>query len=444
MNDLNSSLLAYAVESGVLDASEIEDHSGIGAEEITIITDETQSALDEAISDVADDYEKLSNADASADKLIEASDSLESFVGQLQHMRSNGEVLSGGAAKMYLMGICASLEGRGIPAQIFEGDVLGMNASFESGQLADYSYEAEEKSDGLLARLYAMLKRAYEAVTTFLKEFFLTIGKSARAIEISGKKLQRIGGKLKARKDDKKLKAKSYGRLVIGGKPDAIAAMARVNEVYGEVSQISTALNKGIEPVVNMLANPTPTAVTEAVRLAGSTIPNAREEDLPGGSKMKFAPGGGDGIAKLSGIQFSVHVGDVKPEGEIEPMTPAEIMKLGGEMVSAAALMKSGVSFGQKSMDTLSKGLKNADKAVKNADKGTKEEIAAAREAIKNAQAVVKPIRAVIPTYAKYMGTVAKDAYGLAMASASRYKTDGEVEKIENKPVESGKGVAAV
>lgn len=437
--DLNSCLLAYAVESGVLDASEVDDHSGVGAEEITIITDETQSALDEAISDLADDYEKLDNSNASAEKLVEAAESLESFVGQLQHMRQNGEVLAGGAAKMYLMGICSSLEARGIPTQIFEGDVLGMNASFESGALADYSFEAEEKSEGLLSRLYAMLRRAYETVVTFFKEFFLTIGKSARAVEISGKKLQRISSKLKARKDDKKIKSKPYAQLMMNGTVDPAAAVARINEVYNsDIVTLAKDMFDSVQPIVDVLANPTSAAVVEAVKSAGGKVPAAREVDLPGGSKIKFAPGGTEGIGKLSGVQFSVVggrygmglkdrvTGEGKPDGEVEPMTPGDISKLGGELVTTAGLMKAGVSFSQKAMDALNTGLKNADKVVKKADKGSKEEIAAAREAIKAAQGCIKPMRAIVPTYSKFMGSVAKDAYGFAMASAARYKTDGE------------------
>src|SRR5690606_21883358 len=175
--NLSNLLRELAVESGEL----VQDPHDplLGAEEITVVTDETKTELEEQVEDLAEKVEKIEQHNDAAEKLVEVTESLEAYVAQLHAMRSAGQPLNGPAARMYLMGITTAMEAREIPAELIAGDVMSMHHSFESGVLDDYTAEAEEKTGNWLQRVWAMLVSAVKAVKTAVVEFFTTMGKSA-------------------------------------------------------------------------------------------------------------------------------------------------------------------------------------------------------------------------------------------------------------------------
>lgn len=428
---LSQHLYQYAVEAGEIN----DDPSFIGAEEVTVVTDDTETELGEAIQDMADSVEKIAEHNGSAEKMIDAVDSMESFVGQIQAMRANGQPLTEQGAQFFIQGVVASLEAREIPTQIFENEVMGLQHSFESGAVSDYSTEAEEQSEGILRRLYNMLKAAGAAALQALKDFFVTFGKSAKAIEQAGGVVQRIANGLKGEAEGD-LKGSSYKALVVGSDVDAVTALKMIRGGYKSgIDTIREGIKKSFNELSAAMNDPTPAKINSAAKelhIADGSI------KLPGGVTATFKLGDGEGMNKVGGTStlaglfrkgaaaFSISKVDASAPEKVKPASKEQIKEIGLQLVSLGQEMNAAMKAAAKEAEDYNKLTKAADKAVTKTQGATKEEVALARDLIKCAQGAVKVSSSIIPTYTKYAGGVAKIAYAFAKASASKYKGSGD------------------
>lgn len=424
---LEQSLRDLALESGEI----VPDESFVGAEEITVITDETQSELEEAVAETAEEVDKLSTNDANAEKVIEAVESLESLSTQLTGLAAKGEKLSGAAVQFYISAVTASLEARSFPVEIFGNDVMGLQQSFESASVEDYTAEAEEKTGNILTRLYNMLATVVRAAVAAVKTFIASIGKSASAITAGGNKLKKIASGLKGAPKEGDILGGWVGALALNGSVNAVGALKKVEAAYTNVSALTNKIQSGMSPLITALANPTPAGVTSAA--AGlNTAFTATTIDLPGNAKATFTPGSGEGIAKLTGAKFSI----TKEKGNVSkaaPLSAAEIGALGSELVAVGTLLGKASADANKATANNEKVLAAADKAVKASKDGDAAAIGAARDLIKQAQAAIKANKNIMPAFISYTLGVAKEAYRFGTASAGKYGAKVEAEGKEGK-----------
>lgn len=387
---LADALNEYASESNaeetVLDLG--ADVTLSGADEITVVTDETSTDLEDAVGEIADDVEKLVNADAAAEKIVDAAESLEGYIADLRGMRARGVVLAGDARSLWMKGVKESLEAREIPASVFAAPLLGLQESFEANESADYSVEAEEKGESVLKRLVAMLKNAVEAAKNFFINFYKTLTGHIDSFKKAGAKLTAIGGKLKGEAKEGQLKGGSYSLLVIGGKVQPVQALQAVEAGY----------NSSVHKYESDLL---------AAAKAGTDVADvgfkAPTSVLPGGVTLESSEGGKLVVKKgtATGADFA-------------PLTPAEIKALGAELTKYATVLGDANKAGQAAIKDLDGILKAAEKTAAGTDASAAEKIKVQRKALSS-------ITSVTPTYLKYASGVAQQAYKVGKASAAKY-----------------------
>lgn len=423
MSDLAKLLNQLSVESGAAAPEDDSDHSYIGAEEITVVTDETQTELEESIADTAEKVEKMQEHDVAAEKVAEAVDSLESNLAQLHAMRDAGQPLDHSGLRFYIQNLALSVEARDLPVRLVKEDVEALQYSFESNQVADYTAEAEEKTGNVLTRLWAVLMAAIKAARTSIQQFFGSIGRSADAIITGGQQLQRLGAATKGEAKKKEIKATGYGRLAGEGGLNPSAALDKVQAVYrGDlVTKVLNPLKNAFTPLAAAMSGPSkagaPSTASAKDTLAGHGLADASFE-LPGGVKAELKVG--------DKITFTIGKPAAGP-ATTAPLSPSEVATLGGKLVSIGRWMKTAEGNAAKYVDEAEKvlgaaskqGTKILDKVKGDSEgKSNRAEISAA---VTTASRVLRAGEGVVPTYVKYAGDVAKDAYNFGKASLGAY-----------------------
>lgn len=426
--DLAQALMDYAVESGdVVKPVEIEQNelNTAGAQELTVVTDDTRTELEEALSDTADQCEKLNNANGAAEKLILAADSLESFMVQLDSFESRELPMNGMAAQMFLQSVAISLEARDIPKELFETDLMEAQASFEALAIghdgaANAVPEAKAKTGNILSRIWNVLKTAVMGAIERLTNWIATIGKSAGAVKASGAKLKGVGKGVTGEATGK-LKGSSYSKLVVGGKVNPTMALAAVETGY---TQGLMAVTKDLRAVTTGLIAALGKGDAGTIGAFARTIDtklHAVTHDLTGGYSIKFTPGEGGGFEGVLKAKFAINRGEAPKAGEdFTPLSGAEIVALGSKLESIGTLME---KISTDSNESVRQARAVIDSAKKAADKGDdKLEAKEAQKLFSTAQALVKAVGTYAPEYVAFAGGIAKEAYSLGMASASKHK----------------------
>ena len=429
--DLAAELMQYAIESGeaVAVTTVTNPLTDAGATELTVVTDDTRTDLEECLSDVADDIEKLNKANAGAEKLVEASESLESMMIQLSSMESRGIPLDNAAAQIFLQGVALSLEARDIPEELFGADLLAISASFEANQLAlpgpataggegDNTKDAKSKTGGILSRIWNVLKAAVEGALERLTGFISRIGKTASAVKASGAKLKSVGKGVSGEATGK-LKGSSYSKLVVGGKINPNAALDAVEKGWTTgVLEVTKDLREISKRLIDALSKADAGTIGAFARTIDTKL-HAHKQDLTGGYAISFAPGQGGGFDGVMKAKFAISRGEAPKAGEdFDPLSGSDIVALGGRLESVGALME---KIATDSNESVRQARAIIDAAKKGADKGT-DDAKEAQKLFSTAQAVVRQISSYAPEYVKFMGEIAKTAYSLGMASASKHK----------------------
>lgn len=426
--DLGQALMDYAAESGeaVAITAPVNELNDAGATELTVVTDDTRSDLEEALEDTAQEMIKLNESNAGAEKLVDASESLESFMLQLESFEARNIPLDGAASQMFLQGVAISLEAREIPKELFEADLLEAQASFEAlaighdGAKGDAAPEAKAKTGNILTRIWNVLKTAVMGAITRLTNWIGTIGKSAKAVKASGAKLKGVG-KAVSGEANGKLKGSSYSALVVGGKIDPDHALQAVEAGYTQGLLVVT---KELRAVATGLVSALSKADSGTIGAFARTIDtklHAHSHDLTGGYAIKFTPGEGGGFDGVLKAKFAITKGESPKAGEdFTPLSGPQIVTLGGRLESIGSLMEKIVTDSNESVRQAQAVIAAAKKGAEGS--GDKAEAAEAQKLFRTAQALVKAVSSYAPQYVQFMGTVAKQAYSLGMASAAKHK----------------------
>ena len=428
-------MLQISIESGEVPKPEEDyDHSRVGAEEITIVTDNTQTELEEAVEETATVVEKLEERDAAADKIVEAADCLESQLVQLRAERAAGRPLTGFSVSLYNQLMASSLEAREVPAGIFEESVLSLQSSFESGRFEDYTTEAEEKTEGLLSRLINMVKKAAESVWTFIKEFFTTIGRSGSAIKAGGAQLKRQASSVKGELKKTEAKGSSYNLLVAEGGFNASKAVGDVISGYESVAvHEMKQFREAIQPFINSAVTTPTVAGVNGSRVG--TI-SASSHALPGGYTAKTTVGAGTGLDHVLSTKFTIEAPSSKAGPEkVSLLAGSEVGSLGDQLVKLGDLLIRSKSQGDQIVKDTNKDLAEVEKALKGIKTDDAEGKAAARALVTKAVKAVKLGKTIIPTYLDFAQLVGKQAYNFGRASLGAHG----VKKEEKAPDDAGK-----
>lgn len=250
MSSIADLLKEFSVESAQAEVEENNLVEGqVGAEEILVATDETTTELEEAIEEVADAVEDQEAVAETTETLIEAAESLESAMNIIESATLRGERVNGVAMQIWAQGVCSSMEARQIPAEVYKEIVEGFGDSFESDSYTDYSVEAKEKSEGVMAKIWSMIKSAFARARDFLTRLIAWFGKSADAVEKAGKKLLKAVEDKKGKKVDKdaKILGTPYSELMYSGKFDPARAVNRAKNVFGHTNtQCDTLYDVGV------------------------------------------------------------------------------------------------------------------------------------------------------------------------------------------------------
>lgn len=432
--DLGQALMEYATESGaaagngeaVAVSAPVNELNDAGAGELTVVTDDTRSDLEESLEETAQEMIKLNESNAGAEKLVDASESLESFMLQLESFEARNIPLDGAASQMFLQGVAISLEAREIPKELFEADLLEAQASFEAlaighdGAKGDAAPEAKAKTGNILTRIWNVLKTAVMGAITRLTNWIGTIGKSAKAVKASGAKLKAVG-KAVSGEANGKLKGSSYSALVVGGKVDPDHALQAVESGYTQGLLVVT---KELRAVATGLVAALSKADSGTIGAFARTIDtklHAHSHDLTGGYAIKFTPGEGGGFEGVLKAKFAITKGESPKAGEdFAPLSGPAIVTLGGRLESIGSLMEKIVTDSNESVRQAQAVIAAAKKGAEGS--GDKVEAAEAQKLFRTAQALVKAVSSYAPQYVQFMGTVAKQAYSLGMASAAKHK----------------------
>lgn len=433
--DLGSALMQYATEATdgtVVTPVEIpsNDLNDAGATELTVVTDDVASTLEEELTDLGEDVKKLNNSNAAAQKLVDATESLESMIMNLESLEARGIPLDNTAANMFLQGVALSLECREIPKDLFEQDLMQAQASFEANQLAlpnpaaaggegDNTKDAKSKTGNILSRLWTVLKNAVSGALERLRGFIARIGNSAKAIKASGAKLKEVGKKVSGSPTGK-LKGSSYSALVIGGHVDANKALDAVETGWHSVLEVTNEFREVSKKLIDAISKPDSGTIGAFARTIDTKLHKV-EKDLTGGYAIHFTPGEGGGFDGVMKAKFAIKRGEKPSAGaDVDPLSGSEIVSLGGRLESIGTLME---KIAQDSNESVRQANAVIDAAKRGADKGgDKVEAGEAQKLFSTAQKLVSQISSFAPQYVEYMGATAKQAYALGIASAGKHK----------------------
>jgi len=434
--DLGQHLMQYATEANdgtvvtpvETPTNELND---AGATELTVVTDDVASTLEEELTDLAEDVQKLNSSNAAAQKLVDATESLESMIMNLESLEARGIPLDNTAANMFLQGVALSLECREIPKDLFEQDLMQAQASFEANQLAlpnpaasggegDNTKDAKGKTSNILSRLWAVLKNAVMGAIERLRNFVARMGKSASAIKASGAKLKEVGKKVSGPATGK-LKSSSFTALAIGGKIDANSTLHEVETGWGWVLEITKDLREVSKKLIDAISKPDSGTIGAFARTIDTRLKKV-DHELTGGWRCKFIPGEGGGFDGVLKAKFEIKRGEKPSPGqaEFEPLSGSEIVALGGRLEAIGTLMEKIAADSNESVRQANAVIEAAKRGV---DKGDdKVEAGEAQKLFSTAQKLVSQISSFAPAYVEYMGATAKQAYSLGIASAGKHK----------------------
>lgn len=394
----SSILKNLAVESGAV----IEEQQA-SPEEITVATQQTVTELEECIADMADDVEKAASANNAAEKMTDVIESLESKIIMLRKMRDDGTNLSAASAKQFTNAVVTSLESRGFPAAIYRNDVDAMVVSFESDSRYDYSTEAEQKTESLVAKIKGMLSKALDTFIQWWKSMVSRVqGLNKSLSELGAVLVKRAKGIESNASTDRKIKTNGLYTIVKGkGDVDPAGAIDVVKAAAKDVTGIESTL-------ANALGN-----------IAKAGVVGAGAEALEVVSKVsvktKIALPGGQEIAMDETGSYQLAGTKAESDGEAKALSGAEIALVGRKLIDLGLTLTISESDQKRLIGTLETSI---DAVVKSL--GQKEASLSGRmlKEFNKGLSVIRSGRAVLNKHAALVG---KQAYRFAAVSANAY-----------------------
>lgn len=395
MSDFAKAMAEFSQESGL---ETVHDQQNANPEQLAVVTDDTQSELEECVNQIAEDVEKLADNDNLAEKLVETVESMEGRIAQLQAMRNSGVNLDGTAARQFALGVAESMEARGFPTDFFKGELDSLNTSMESSAY-DYSVEAEEAAKGIKDRALTVLKNAYNAVVEFLRKIVDRFRGLGDNLGKAGDRVQKLSIDLQGKEvPDARLKGASYDALYLNsGGFNPKGAMQQsfdaIDKAYDEASTRIEALTKKLN--------------TGSGELGGDlSIP------LSGGVVLVIE---GKGGAKLKTGS------EVKGKSEEVPVATLSVLADIGKSLSAMSVVLHGIdSDNKKVIASLDKAVKAAQDALSKKDSGVEKDVEKVN--LSEVSAQMKTVQSLVPLAVKHASNCARVAYRYALASAARYE----------------------
>lgn len=458
--NLESILRDYAIESGLVD-----DHEG-NPEEITVVTDETVSELEEELQEVAN---KVSDAKAEVDQIVEASDaivSVESVIQTRLHQLNDPEFQAEYSRTVQAMSwgiIQDSMEGHGFPKSVI--DEMMSDVSYEADE-GEGGKEGQAKKDGsklkaALAKFWAWLKKIGETIKQawirFLDLFRTSADKNKRSAAI----LKKLAGEREAtlKKADSKINLGSFKDLAVGGKVDAKGTVRLLEQCYTQnlvknsdavadvtkrtLDALNRFVNTGNESGWKTLVNSVNrkiddvlgknNAITSSVIVEGfiAELPGAFNFELAGGYKAEYTTSNNGKPA----IKFAI-----KRENEPKDMGESTVPALSevNEIASAIDDVTKLLGDVQKNIE---KSIADTDILIKQATalasknvaiQQTGNEVPVIQAIITSLQSINNSTRQSVPVFNQHVLKTSHTAYKYGLAVISKYPKKGKV-KSEDK-----------
>lgn len=416
MSNIADLLKQYSRESvEATEEGELQDNQ-VGAEEILVVTDETTTELEEAIEEIADAVNGKEESEAALDSVIEATESLESAIESIRSARLRGQRVNGVAMQIWTNGVVDSMEARYIPSEIFQGLQEEFGDSFEADSYSDYSVEAEEKGEGIMTKLWNMIKAAFATMRDWFTKFLAWFGKSTEAIEKAGVKLAAAAKAKEGQTASRKtIPGGSYGLLVSGSTVDA---RATVKEIEAEIVKSS---------VTSISLYDLAVKAAEKMEAPGVTVDlihsaqNALKQVSPSTARTLA-----NGVVKTGTFEVNAESGKVtrtvkhdmsKPKAfksEVAIMSISDIAALGEDLKSLGAKARAEVTKVERA--TGRNPNVNISKTL------TTEQTTAARKAARAITGLMKVAQNITSEAVSFNMPIAKKAYSFGMVCLNQYK----------------------
>ena len=391
---LSDILRGYAVEN---EMPTVHSQQNANPDDIPVVTDNTQSVLEEAVEDIADDVEELEGKTDAAEKLIDVVESMESKIVFLQNLRSAGKNLDGVAARTLAMGIAESMEARNIPVEWYKKEMERLAVSFESNAY-DYSAEAEGAATSIKDRVVTVLKNAYAAIVEFLKKLVDRFRGLGDSMGTAGDRLQKLGIDLENK--------------------DAPSGVTLKGGTYEELFTNAGAFNPGEAFKASF------NAIDKAYDESSVRIKFLKDKTLTGGGEK---PGAlsiplTDGMVIELDADGKMSTKQVKKPDAAKEVAVASVamIKEMGKDLSAMSTVLHGIDKQNKDLIAdLDQLVKKAQAQTAAMDKGADKTQQV--NSLGDVTRQLKVVQSLVPQSINHCAKVGKVAYRFALASAARY-----------------------
>ena len=424
-------LAMYSKES-----DDVEGVEGVEEQDEASVVEVAEDTESEEIEDAVEEGEEVveegKRIDESAEALLDATESLESSVAFITALRDRGESLTAASVNMWSKGVVASMEARGIPAALFDSELVGFGDSFESDNFSDYSVEAEAKGEGILKRLWNMIKAAFARLLQWVTRFVGWFRTSSKAVRKAAEKLKSSADKASSEKlvaGDRKVNLAPFSDLAMGGRLDVDAAVMALNAAVITSMDTATTLAESVKKESDNFAKADgfftkmiPSFLRD-LKTTAEKYANSRDiAVLPGGRKITAYGDKGKRMNFFGSERFTFKLlvekdkSAKKLTGLGAPLTLREISALGSNLIdlvdrSEAAFKKFEDQFGKVKLQAT---------AIKIS--GSKEEAKDARKAAQLIQSTMLAAQRIPSAIAPIVFPIAKRAYLYGKVSLNQYK----------------------
>lgn len=447
MSILQSMLADLAVESGIMEQQASPD-------EITIVTSETVTQLEDEVSELSD---KISDSNAELDQVLEASDAIVStealLADRINFLRNPAQAAAYNSVTqaMNWSGVIESMEGYKFPKALYD-NVVG-TPSFEAEEGQDGSAQAGkdvEKKDGLIKKFLAMLANAAKAAKAlfvrFLDLFRTSNEKNGRSVAI----LEKAMGEREGVAKSDKIKGTGYRDLVVNGTVDPVQALKLIEEGYNThlkgtqakidavVLEVADLLKRGtvegfsraLDAVLKKVGARGENTATAALVLTTflDRFPESFEYKLGGDRTAAFAI-----TRKSTGaptVAFTISA--IKADAPAEVAVPSL-----GDVGGIVAALKKQHAFIDEINKAITANIAVSEKVLSEAETAakkpgaTKEDEAPLRAVVGAAQAVMNISKVFLPKYNQLALTTAHSSFKFGMAVVNQYPKKGAAKAAE-------------
>jgi len=442
-----------AVESDIM-----EEQNG-NPDEITVVTEETLTELEEDLNSLA---EKITDQNAEIDQVIETSDavvSVESLIVDRINDLRNPEFIASYSKTTHALirdNIVTSMEGYNFSDKLIRG-VLGSEPEFsfeadEENAAGKNAEKASEKSEGWIKKLMTMLAAAASAAKAMFVRILDLFRTSSEKNKRSAAILKKVISEREGQPKNGKMKGKAYSALMAGGKVDPEAAMKLVSDGYTKhLKPAQLGVNKAVKDVSDILIRGSGTGVAEAVRtMVGAIADKAGGKDskeasaaavlnvfmskfpenfnfeLPGKREASF-----ELTRKSTGVptvSFAIGKPTVTAPDEIDVPSLDQIKKF-AEVIETGVKLVDGINAEiDENIKLSEKVLTDAEQMAKKPGVDPKDE-APMRAVVGAAQALINASKIFMPKYNEFALKTGNVVYKYGMAAASQYPKKGSAEK---------------